>query len=561
MTQDEALRILKTGANVFLTGEPGSGKTHTVNTYIRWLREHGIEPAITASTGIAATHIGGMTIHAWSGIGVKRYLTEYDREAIATNKRIAERMRSTHVLIIDEVSMLSGDTLAMVDQVIRAVRASEKPFGGMQVVLVGDFFQLPPIVRREDPGLYEDESTFAFQSRVWHELNPFVCYLGEQYRSDAELASVLGAIRRGINTLHEKLEERLVAEASLHEDMPRLFSHNADVDRINDARLSKMPGGAKVFSMTARGPAHIIESLKRGCLSPEQLVLKVGARVMFTKNDPMGRFVNGTLGEVIDLPRVEHPIVKTTDNTRVAVEPSEWSVTDGSTVLARIFQLPLRLAWAITVHKSQGMTLDAAAIDLGSAFEYGQGYVALSRVRSLEGLHLLGWNRRALEVHPEVLLHDEKFRAQSGDAVEAFLHINGSEYDELVEQFVRAAGGDPKGGVVPMPKEKKNRAAKKGSTLEATLELLRARKSIAAIAKERSLTQGTIISHLQELYVSERIDRADIEATISPSLARSLPKICAAFKRVGSGSLTPVHKELKGVYSFDDLKLARLLCS
>jgi hypothetical protein len=409
--------------------------------------------------------------------------------------------------------------------------------------------------------MYEGEALFAFQSRIWHELNPFVCYLEEQHRSDETLASILNAIRQGVNTLHEKLEERLVHETQSPVDMPRLFSHNADVDRINDARLGAMPGGAKVFPMTGRGPSHLIESLKRGCLSPEQLVLKVGARVMFTKNDPMGRFVNGTLGEVIDMPRVGHPIVRTKDNVRVAVEPVEWTITDGSVVLARIFQLPLRLAWAITVHKSQGMTLDAAVIDLGHAFEYGQGYVALSRVRSLQGLYLSGWNRRALEVHPEVLSHDEKFRAQSEDAIEAFMQINSREYDELVERFIRAAGGDPNGGVVSIPKEKKSRTAKKGSTLETTLELLRAKKSIAAIAKERSLTQGTVISHIQELYMAERIDRADIEAIISASLARSLPKICAAFKRVGGSSLTPVHKELKGVYSFDDLKLARMLCS
>lgn len=561
MTQSEALKILKTGANVFLTGEPGSGKTHTINTYVSWLREHGIEPALTASTGIAATHIGGMTIHAWSGIGVKRALTEYDCEAIATNKRVAERIRGTHVLIVDEVSMLSGDTLAMVDQVIRTVRSNDRAFGGMQVVLVGDFFQLPPIIRREDAGMYDSEELFAFQSRIWHELNPFVCYLEEQYRSDETLASILNAIRRGVNTLHEKLEERLIHETQSPVDMPRLFSHNADVDRINDARLLAMPGGAKVFSMTGRGPSHLLEALKRGCLSPDQLVLKVGARVMFTKNDPAGRFVNGTLGEVIDMPRVGHPIVRTKDNLRVAVEPVEWTITDGSVVLARIFQLPLRLAWAITVHKSQGMTLDAAVIDLTGAFEYGQGYVALSRVRSLEGLYLSGWNRRSLEVHPDVLVHDEKFRAQSEDAVEAFLHVSSSEYEELVEQFVRAAGGDPKGGVVHSPKREKPRVAKKGSTLEATADLLRSGKSIVAIAKERSLTTGTIISHLQELYVAEKIDRRDIEAALSPSLKRALPKICAAFKRVGSQSLTPVHAELKGVYSFDDLKLARLLCS
>ena len=131
MTQNEALRILKTGGNVFLTGEPGSGKTHTVNLYIQWLREHSMEPAITASTGIAATHIGGYTIHSWSGIGVRRFLSERDLDAIAQNKRVFGRVRDAKILIIDEVSMLSAGTLSMVDAVCREIRRSRQPFGSL----------------------------------------------------------------------------------------------------------------------------------------------------------------------------------------------------------------------------------------------------------------------------------------------------------------------------------------------------------------------------------------------------------------------------------------------
>jgi DNA replication protein DnaC len=149
MTQEQALSILKTGANVFLTGEPGSGKTHTVNAYVEWLRDRGIEPAITASTGIAATHVGGMTIHAWSGIGVLRDLTDYELDRIANTERVARRVKNAKILIIDEISMLSAHTLSMVERVCRAIRMNERVFGGLQVVLVGDFFQLPPIVRDE----------------------------------------------------------------------------------------------------------------------------------------------------------------------------------------------------------------------------------------------------------------------------------------------------------------------------------------------------------------------------------------------------------------------------
>ena len=162
MTQQQALQILKTGANVFLTGEPGSGKTHTINNYISWLRERGIEPAITASTGIAATHVGGMTIHAWSGLGIKRDLSDWDLEALLEREPLVRRVRLAHVLIIDEVSMLDAHTLTMVDRAVRTLRGlpagkagNELPFGGLQVIFVGDFFQLPPVSKGE-------QSKFAF---------------------------------------------------------------------------------------------------------------------------------------------------------------------------------------------------------------------------------------------------------------------------------------------------------------------------------------------------------------------------------------------------------------
>src|SRR3990167_10167504 len=150
MTQNEALAILKTGVNVFLTGEPGSGKTHTVNLYIQYLRDHGVGVAVTASTGIAATHLGGMTVHSWSGIGIKKELSPSDIKRISSNKKVSARIKKTHTLIIDEVSMLDGKTLIAVNQVCKEVRGSAAPFGGIQVVLVGDFFQLPPVVTRDN---------------------------------------------------------------------------------------------------------------------------------------------------------------------------------------------------------------------------------------------------------------------------------------------------------------------------------------------------------------------------------------------------------------------------
>src|SRR6185503_20814239 len=189
------------------------------------------------------------------------------------------------------------------------------------------------------------------------------------------------------------------------------------------------------FLMRSAGPAAAVESLKRGCLSPERLVLRVGASVMFTKNNPSGSFVNGTLGKVTSFAPNGSPVIKTRAGKQIVAEPMDWTLEEDGKVKAKLTQVPLRLAWAITVHKSQGMSLDSAVMDLSQAFEYGQGYVALSRVRSLEGLYLLGLNERALEVHPEALEQDAEFREQSDSAAGVFSKMPRRELNDMHERF------------------------------------------------------------------------------------------------------------------------------
>ncbi|MFY9463334.1 MAG: PIF1 family DEAD/DEAH box helicase [Candidatus Sungiibacteriota bacterium] len=439
MTQQEALDILKTGANVFLTGEPGSGKSHTVNAYVAYLRSCGVEPAITASTGIAATHIGGMTIHSWSGIGIADHLSEEEAMMIAGRTKIRKRLSNARVLIIDEVSMLSAAALSMVDSVCRQGREIDMPFGGLQVVLVGDFFQLPPI------GRAGAKARFAYTSDAWRVLNPVVCYLGEQYRQDdPQYLEVLSAIRANRFGAHhrERIFERRHTLGSAPEDVPKLFSHNADVDRINEARLKKLPGETAVFAMEAFGPAALIEVLKRNCLSPESLALKKDAAVMCTKNNPAAGFVNGTLGRVMSFDRESgYPIVETRGGAEILVKTMEWVMEEEGRTRARVAQIPLRLAWAMTVHKSQGMSMDAAVVDLSDAFEYGQGYVALSRVRRLSGLYLLGANARAFMVSDEVLEKDQRFRLVSGKAEEKLAGMDKEELGIKHRAFIMRCGG------------------------------------------------------------------------------------------------------------------------
>lgn len=439
MTQAQALAILKSGVNVFLTGEPGSGKTYTVNRYIAYLRTHGIEPAVTASTGIAATHLHGMTIHSWSGIGVKSVLSDSDLAHIADNDRVVKRIRRTSVLVIDEISMLSAATLDAVDAVCRKVRRLSLPFGGLQVILVGDFFQLPPVAR---------EGTtvqFAFAAPAWQRLTLSVCYLAEQHRQeDPAFLGVLTAIRRNAcaPSHFAALNTRLGQHAGVAVTVTRLLPHNVDVDAVNQRQLATIAGDSKVFMMHAAGPRPMVESLQRGCLSPQRLELKVGAVVMFTKNNPSSGVVNGTLGTVMDFDDdTSFPIVELRSGRSVEAAPLEWAVEEGGKKRATITQVPLRLAWAITVHKSQGMSMDAAVIDLAAAFAFGQGYVALSRVRRLSGIHLLGYNQRALAVHPDVLVQDRVFREQSAAALADWSGHSPEHTQQQEARFIVASGG------------------------------------------------------------------------------------------------------------------------
>jgi ATP-dependent DNA helicase PIF1 len=540
MTQKEALEILKTGANVFLTGEPGSGKTYTINQYVEYLREHGIEPAITASTGIAATHIGGYTIHSWSGIGIKKNLSKYDYDFITTKEHVVKRIEKTKVLIFDEVSMLDASTLESVDYVCRLIKRNEFPFGGLQVVLVGDFFQLPPVSRneigpasrelqrgedrskerREDTQeiIFDDfepranRSNFCFHSRTWTQLKPLICYLSEQHRQeDDKFLSILASIRR--NEFGEEHFSHIQSRMGLglpKAGIPKLFSHNEDVDRINGQELGKIFGDMKVYKMESRGSKPLVESIKRGCLSPEKLELKIGAKVMFTKNNSNEGFVNGTLGEVVDFDEVSSmPIVRTMNGRQIEVEQMEWVIEENNKIKASITQLPLRLAWAITIHKSQGMSMDAAVMDLSQVFEYGQGYVALSRVRKLAGIYLLGVNEKCFQVHPEVLEQDEKFRLLSEEAAEAFENMNAGELTEMHHNFIRASGGTmekpKKSGGFDKIREKHPKAFMRWTEEEEAvlMEKFQQTNNLQDLAKQMGRKAGGIRSRLIKLGLIE----------------------------------------------------------
>lgn len=455
MTQDTALDMLKTGASVFLTGEPGSGKSYTIKAYIDYLAANGVHASVTASTGIAATHIGGITIHSWAGIGIKEYMSAYDIEALHEKEYIVKRIRKAKVLIIDEISMLPANTLDMVNAVCKSIRGIEdKPFGGLQVIFVGDFFQLPPIIKKTASLELFEDSGFTFTSSAWKETQPLVCYLTEQHRqSDSTFASILSLIRAGKvdNEVHTALQARRVMDKENLPVITKLYSHNVHVDLVNNQELGKIKDTLKIYAMKSTGKESLVATLIKGCLSPEKLEIKTGSKVMFTKNNPDKGFVNGTLG-VVHGYRDGFPLVKIASGGIIHVEPMDWSVTDQGKILATINQIPLRLAWAMTIHKSQGMSLDSALMDLSQVFEYGQGYVALSRVRTLAGLHVLGYNDRALEVHPRVREEDDVFKEASDTAEYEFHQIVGSALKKIHANYLTSIGG---GEGVVLEKEEK----------------------------------------------------------------------------------------------------------
>ncbi len=410
MTQDQALTILKTGANVFLTGPAGSGKTYVLNKFVAEMRAQGKNVAVTASTGIAATHMDGVSIHSWAGIGIHESLSLAQAKAIAAKEKTADAIKTADILVIDEISMLDRFRLDAVQTVCMIARQSAHPFGGLQVVLCGDFFQLPP-VNRTGPELH-----FAFKSNAWHAMDIKICYLQEQHRQeDGEFLNLLSAIRgNSVEQEHfELLQTRHNAKIRSGLKPTRLFTHNIDVDLINTKELEKLPGDEEVFPMYSEGPKKLVESLMKGCLAPEELVLKVGAAVMFVKNNFAKGYVNGTLGVIERFDAEGNPLVKTFSGKEILVEQASWGIEEPGKEKAKIYQLPLRLAWAITIHKSQGMTLDAAEIDLRKSFVEGMGYVALSRVRSLSGISLLGVNEMSMRINKEVIEFNKKIAKES----------------------------------------------------------------------------------------------------------------------------------------------------
>lgn len=565
MTQEQALEILKSGKNVFITGPAGSGKTFLLNRYIDWLKGCGINAAVTASTGIAATHLNGITIHSWTGLGIREELSDSDTRDLVKRGYLRRRFLGTSVLVIDEISMLGGYQLDLIDRLFRLFKQIDAPFGGIQVVLCGDFFQLPPIKRSRvegesiqaqrlpqtsfDFGILEKENTnypeslFAYGSAAWGNLDLKICYLDEQHRqSDKDFLAALNAIRGNSanDAVREYLQTRVGARIDLAVEPTKLYTHNVDVEIENNLELAKIDASEFIYKMELIGPAGLSQRLKSGCLAPEILRLKVGARVMFVKNNFEEGYVNGTLGVVEKLGQ-ERIMVRTAQGELMDVGPASWHIAEDGDIKAEIAQYPLRLAWAITVHKSQGMSLDAALVDLRQSFEPGMGYVALSRVRSSSGLSLLGFNETALRVNRQVLEYDEKLRCQS-------------------QAHAKELYGYPAKVRLVVTSKKKMTKAKKPDTVAMTREMVIKGMDLVQIARERGLHVETILDHCEKI-------KKDYPTTDFSRLAKNIPmgkmiQMKSALKKSKTDNgytLKPAMIIAGDDVSYEDLRLVRLL--
>lgn len=395
--QTRALDILNSGENVFLTGGAGSGKSFLIREFRRAF-DPKVMPLL-ASTGAAAVLLEGRTFHSFFGLGIMEGGPGATIQRASEDPRLMQRLRTVEGVIIDEISMVPGSALEVAEALARTARGSQMPWGGMRIIAVGDFSQLPPVTRH---GARRD---WAFLSPVWQRTGFIPLALNQNHRViDHEFLEILSEVRQGQVT--ERVREFLdlrIRENDEDDKSPRLFPRREQVEKYNQMELAQLPGEEKYFDSIYFGKDRAVQMLQKSGPIPARLTLKVGCRVLFTQNDPQKRWVNGTRGTVVEIETDKITIEKETWR-HVTVEKSQFSLLDaeGQNV-ASVINFPLVLGYATTIHKSQGSTMDDLWVNLSQLWEPGQAYVALSRLRTGNGLKLFSWTPRSFLVDPQVI--------------------------------------------------------------------------------------------------------------------------------------------------------------
>ncbi len=376
--QENAIKIINLKKNIFISGNAGTGKSYL----LKYLKKTIPNIHLTASTGISSVNIGGQTIHSWSGIG----LGNIPVDKLVLSGKVISRIKYAKILAIDEISMISAKTFDLINDVTKFVRKNNSPFGGIQLVIFGDFFQLPPV-----------DGDFCFNSNAWTELDLSFVILKKIFRqSDEILIDLLNNVRFAKLSPENISVLKNCQERECNDEIKpiRLVSHNNQADKINNTELEKLQTLGHTFKAKYRGTDQMkIEFLKKNCIAYDTFDLKIGSHVMMIKNTYSDRgIINGSVGIVKDIS--ESPVVLFENGVELFITKEIWELQRYDDVLGKIVieasieQIPLIFSWAITIHKSQGMTLSKIRCDLSKVFTYGQSYVALSRVKSLDGLYI-----------------------------------------------------------------------------------------------------------------------------------------------------------------------------
>lgn len=395
--QAYALERLQGDGNIFLTGEAGAGKSFVIREFRKSLEEKSF-PTL-ASTGAAAVLVGGRTFHSFFGLGIMEGGPEATLQRALGDRRVVRRLQNMEGFIVDEVSMLSADTLAVAERICQMARDDYRPWGGVKAIVVGDFAQLPPVTR------WGQQRVWAFESEAWLRSEFESIYLRENHRTgEQDFLKTLNDVRMGeVNEeTSEFLNSRLTAEGEEAVFGTRLFPRVVQTQKYNDHRLNDLSGEPEEFKSTYTGRSSMVEKLKKLAPLPEVIYLKQDAYVMIRTNDPKKRWVNGTTGYIraMDSDGLD---VELESGRVVTIEKTTFSMLNAEgEVVASVTNFPISLAYAITIHKAQGLTLSHLYVDLHNLWEPGHAYVALSRSTSAKGLNILRWDPSSVKVDPKV---------------------------------------------------------------------------------------------------------------------------------------------------------------
>lgn len=551
--------VEKTDMSLFLTGKAGTGKTTFLREVVRYTKKKCI---VLAPTGIAAVNAGAMTIHSFFQFGLGPFVQGViePKSDFRINKSKLELIRHLQLLIIDEVSMVRADLMDHIDVELRRIRRNSKPFGGVQLLMIGDLQQLPPIAHGgEDEFLRQYYKTLYFFSSSALKSMKYNCIeLKNVYRqTDRHFIDILNHARDCTLTSQDisDLNARYVPGFSPkpEDGYIRLMTHNRQVDYVNETELEKLDSKPYTFEAAVTGTFP-----EESYPTADSLTLKKGAQVMFIKNDSERRFINGTLGEVKSIDKNSIAVRLAESGTVIDVEPMEWqniryqfdeeSKEISSKQIGRFKQYPLKAAWAITVHKSQGLTFDKAIIDVHAAFSPGQAYVALSRCRTLDGLVL------SSPVSASVFMRDNAVDAYMNyisRPVEELAFSSCYEYFEYEKKPEQEAVAPVKKVKVNQEKPKKEKkeelrddTGKKLSTFECSYKLYNQGNTIEQIAEKRGFNQSTIEGHLARYVASGDID---VHEFVDGDTLQKVEAYCMEH---------PEEKALKPIFEHFDAKIS-----